>query len=69
MFHWNVPGKWFIVFIYVQIYGVNFEIGDHRFESCFIYDPIQKIKIFDQFFFDRARCLLTVFFKQNSLFW
>ena len=47
-FDWNIPSKWLVVFIYMQIFGVNFKSGDDCFEPRFIYDPIQEMKNFDK---------------------
>ena len=52
-FDWNVPSKWLIVFVYMQISGVNFKFGDNNFEPSFINDLILKIKKFDR------RCFRT----------
>ena len=53
----------------MQIFGVNFKYDYDCFEPRFIYDPIQKIKIFDKKSFKGARCFLTVFYIKKSLFW
>ena len=60
-FHWNVPGKWLIVFVYIQIFGFNFKSGDDCFEPRFIYDPIQKNQKSTKTVLNRARCPLAVF--------
>ena len=61
----NVPNKLFVDFIYMQIFYFNFKPGDDNFEPRFIYDPIQKIKKFVNFFLNRARCFLAVFYGKN----
>ena len=59
-FHWRILNEWFVVYFYMQIFGINFEFGDDSFERGFIGDPIQKKKFSTENVFQRARCFLAV---------